>query len=67
MPTYLSEVENNKMQDTAYLIGKHISRCLDGHNMGVIGEYSKQHWTVVFTWGKECAFSMEPLQLIGNS
>lgn len=55
------------MQDTTYLIGKHISRCLDGHNMGVIGEYSKQHWTVVFTWGKECAFSMEPLQLIGNS
>lgn len=38
---------NNEMQQRTYLIGKHISSSLDGHNMGVIGKYSKQNWTVV--------------------
>lgn len=57
------------MQQRTYLIGKHISSCLDGHNMGVISEHSKQHWTVVFTWwrGEKFKFGMKSLQLFWNS
>lgn len=48
------------MQQRTYLIGKHISSSLDGHNMGVIGEHSEQHGTVVLSWCREKNVSMRP-------
>lgn len=54
------------MQQRTYLIGKHISSSFDGHNMGVIRKYSKQHWTVVLAWEKEKSinFTWRPVTVL---